>query len=58
MIEIIYFSGNSLFTEVSKNVIILDSPTYLTEWLRLLVIAFKSDLQSVRVFGLEGLCNS
>jgi hypothetical protein len=58
MIEIIYFSGNSLFTEVSKNVIILDSPTYLREWLRLLVIAFKSDLQSVRVFGLEGLCNS
>jgi hypothetical protein len=38
--------------------IILNSPAGLREWSRLLVIAFKSELQSVRVFGLQGLCNS
>jgi hypothetical protein len=58
MIEIIYFSGDSLSNGVSKNIIILYSPACVSEWSRLLVIAFKSELQSVRVFGLEGHCNS
>jgi hypothetical protein len=58
MMEIIYFSGDSLFNGMSKNIIILNSPACLREQLRLLVIAFKSELQSMRVFGLEGLCNS
>jgi hypothetical protein len=58
MIEIIYFSGDSLFTGMSSNVIILNSPAYLRERSRLLVIAFKSEQQSIRVFGLTGLYNS
>jgi hypothetical protein len=58
MIEIIYFSEDSLLNGVNKNVIILNSPVCLREQSRLVVIAFKSELQSMRVFGLEGLCNS
>jgi hypothetical protein len=41
-----------------RNIIILNSPACLREWSRLLVIAFKSELQSIRVFGLEGLSTS
>jgi hypothetical protein len=62
MIQIIYFSGDPLLNGVSKkrNNLKLSclSQGAVEEQSRTLVIAFKSELQSVRVFGLEGICNS